>query len=102
MTRWLMIAAAALLALPAGAQAAEPMILGVQTHFAYLFPKTTDSHTFRTWMSRARFNSSRDEMFWWHVEDASGGLEMRQGARVTLDVWRSMSSPFFPLRSSRS
>jgi polysaccharide biosynthesis protein PslG len=74
----------------------EPMILGVQTHFAFNSSRT-DVGSFRAWMARARFHSSRDEMFWWHVEDPEGRLEMRQGALATREVWRSMPPPFKPL-----
>lgn len=97
MNRWLLTVLPALLLFIAGANAQEPMVLGVQTHFAFMPPKTTDASLFRAWMRRSRFNSARDEMFWWHVEDESGGLQMKQGALVTRDVWRSMPSPFSPL-----
>ena len=97
MTRWLLTALPALLLFAAGASAQEPMILGVQTHFAFTPPKTSDAGLFRAWMRRSGFNSARDEMFWWHVEDEYGGLEMKQGAVVTRDLWRSMPPPFHPL-----
>ncbi len=97
MTRRLITAlAAALVVASAGVHGQEPMILGVQTHFAFTGSRT-DANAFRSWMARARFNSSRDEMFWWHVEDASGRLEVKQGALATRDVWRSMPAPFTPL-----
>ncbi|HKB53976.1 MAG TPA: hypothetical protein VKD22_08245 [Ramlibacter sp.] len=97
MTAWLIGATLAALALvPAGVHASDAMILGVQTHFAFTPPRT-DAKAFRSWMARARFTSARDEMFWWHVEGPAARLEMRQGAVVTRDIWRTMPAGFDPL-----
>lgn len=72
---------------------AEPLAIGVQTHFAFDSPGT-DVNAFRSWMQRAGFASSRDEMFWGHVEDRTGALELRRGAQRTQQVWASMPRPF--------
>ena len=71
----------------------EPLAIGVQTHFGFEPPRT-DIAAFRSWMLRSRFTSSRDEMFWWHAEDSSGTLGLRQGALRSRQVWASMASPF--------
>ena len=71
----------------------EPLAIGVQTHFGFEPPRT-DIDAFRSWMLRSRFTSSRDEMFWWHAEDSSGTLGLRQGALRSRQVWASMPSPF--------
>ncbi|HSV36905.1 MAG TPA: hypothetical protein VLI46_15190 [Ramlibacter sp.] len=73
--------------------AAQPLVLGVQTHFAFE-PARTNAQAYRSWMERARFNSSRDEMFWWHVEDSAGSLALRQGALRSQQQWASMPGPF--------
>lgn len=96
MMRWLIAVARALAVVAAGGAWAEPMILGVGTHFGFWPPKS-DVGLFRSWMARARFDSARDDMFWVHVEDGAGRFELRQGATVTRDLWRSMRQPFEPL-----
>lgn len=73
--------------------AAQPLTIGVQTHFAF-GPGRTDLPAFRSWMERSRFTSSREEMFWWHVEDNAGTLGMRDGALRAQQAWASMPSPF--------
>jgi len=87
------VLAAILLITASLAATAEPLAIGVQTHFAFE-PARTDVGAFRSWMQRSRFTSSRDEMFWWHVEDGSGTLGLGQGALRTQQVWASMPSPF--------
>lgn len=73
--------------------AAEPLVIGVQTHFAFE-PARTDVRVFRSWMQRSAFTSSRDEMFWWDVEDSAGALALRKGALRSQQVWESMPAPF--------
>jgi hypothetical protein len=72
---------------------AQPLAIGVGTHFAF-DPPGTDVDAFRSWMLRSGFTSSRDEMLWSQVEDSSGNLALRQGAMRTKEVWASMPSPF--------
>jgi hypothetical protein len=84
---------AVLLGLAPLACPSEPLAIGVQTHFAFE-PGRTDVRAFRSWMQRSRFVSSREEMFWWDVEDAAGKLELRDGALRSQQVWASMPSPF--------
>jgi polysaccharide biosynthesis protein PslG len=72
---------------------AQPLAIGVQTHFAFE-PPGTDVGAFRSWMLRSGFTSSRDDMFWGHVEDTAGTLGLQQGALRSQQVWASMPSPF--------
>jgi polysaccharide biosynthesis protein PslG len=72
---------------------AAPLVVGVQTHFAH-DPPTTNLESFRSWVQRSGFTSSRDEMFWWHVENSSGTLALTRGALRSQQVWASMPSPF--------
>lgn len=85
--------AAALVSLAPLPCTAEPLAIGIQTHFGFDAPGT-DMAAFRAWMLRSRFISSRDEMFWGHVEDGSGTLQLRGGALRSHQVWKSMPSPF--------
>jgi polysaccharide biosynthesis protein PslG len=91
-----LVLAAILLGIAALARAAEPLAIGVQTHFAFEPPRT-DVRAFRAWMQRSGFTSSRDEMFWWDVEDGSGTLGLRKGALRSQQVWDSMPGPFAAL-----
>jgi polysaccharide biosynthesis protein PslG len=75
------------------ASAAAPLAIGVQTHFAFE-SGGTDVSAFHSWIQRSRFTSSRDEMFWWHVEDSSGNLALQKGALRSQQVWASVPSPF--------
>jgi hypothetical protein len=65
--------------------AREPMVLGVQTHFAY--DRTVDAARVIEWVKAARMTSTRDEMFWADVEDANGAFAMRNSAQASRDVW---------------
>ena len=85
--------AAILLTVAPLAATAEPLVLGVQTHFAF-GQAGTDAAAFRSWMLRSRIMSSRDEMFWGHVEDGSGTLALQKGALRSQQMWASMPSPF--------
>jgi hypothetical protein len=87
------VLAAVLLGLLPLVSFAEPLVIGVGTHFA-VEPPGTDVNAFRSWMARSRFTSSRDEMYWVSAEDASGTLALRQGALQSRQVWASMPSPF--------
>jgi polysaccharide biosynthesis protein PslG len=87
------ILAAILLSVAPLVSIAQALAIGVGTHFAFEPPKT-DIAAFRSWMLRSGFTSSRDEMFWGHVEDSSGTLELRQGALRSQQVWASLASPF--------
>jgi len=71
-----------------------PLVIGVQTHFAFDDPQRTEARAFQSWMERSRFNSTRDEMYWWDVEDAAGTLALRQGAWRTRQMWSAMPAPF--------
>jgi polysaccharide biosynthesis protein PslG len=85
--------AAILLSVLSLTSTAEPLALGVQTHFGFALPDT-DVHALRSWMLRSRLTSSRDEMFWSHVEDKTGTFALRDGPQRTHEVWASMPSPF--------
>ncbi len=85
-----------LLSLAALLTHAQPLVIGVQTHFAFDEPGT-DAGVFRAWMQRSGFASSRDEMFWGHVEDDSGALGLRRGAQRSRQMWASMPNPFSAL-----
>ncbi len=73
-----------------------PMIVGVNTHFGYNNGRT-DPDRFRSWNAEARVTSSRDNMFWSHVEATKGVLKMRVEPLNTRDVWNSMPAPFYGL-----
>lgn len=88
--------AAVLLSLVSLASAAQPLAIGVQTHFAF-DESGTDAGVFRSWMQRSGLASSRDEMFWHRVEDDSGALGLRQGAQRSRQIWASMPNPFAAL-----
>jgi hypothetical protein len=63
----------------------EKMILGVQTHFAY--DRTFDTARVVEWVKSARIDSTRDEMYWVHVEDSRPGLRIQDGAEFTWQSW---------------
>jgi hypothetical protein len=73
------------------------MIVGVNTHFGFGGTRT-NADLFRTWNAEARLTSSRDNMFWSHVESTGPGiLQMRVEPRNTQTVWNSMASTVEPL-----
>jgi hypothetical protein len=73
-----------------------PMIVGIGTHFGFGGDRT-DADLFRTWNAEARLTSSRDNMFWSHVESTKGVFKMRTEPLNTQNVWNSMPSYFSPL-----
>ena len=78
--------ALALVGMPLLAAAAgEPMILGVQTHFAY--DRKVNAARVIEWIQATRIASTRDEMFWNDVEDTAGGYTIRNSAQASRDVW---------------
>ncbi len=93
MSRTALVAAlqAGLLALAMGctpfvaAGPGERLILGVQTHFAY--DRSVNAARVIEWVKAARIDSTRDEMFWNDVEDASGSYALRNSAQASRQVW---------------
>jgi hypothetical protein len=91
---------------PAGASTAAPttpkppMVIGISTHFGFGVWNggwRTDPDLFRTWNAEAGLTSSRDNMFWSHVESTQGILRMRDEPLNTQTVWNSMPASFAPL-----
>jgi hypothetical protein len=81
------------------------MIVGINTHFGFgVWRQTqtwhagTDPDLFSRWNAEAGLTSSRDNMFWSHVESTGPGiLEMRGAARNAQTVWNSMPASVSPL-----
>lgn len=67
------------------AEAADRLILGAQTHFA--FDRNVNAGRVIEWLKAARIASTRDEMFWNDVEDAKGAFTLRNSAQASREVW---------------
>jgi polysaccharide biosynthesis protein PslG len=75
--------------------AAAPLLLGVQTHFAY--DRGMNAARVVEWLQAAHVDSTRDEMFWNEIEDASGAYAIRNGAEFTRRAWWTLLPATSPL-----
>lgn len=78
-------AGAAIAAEAPAAAAPPPMVIGVQTHFA--FDREMPEARVVAWLREARVDSTRDEMFWSEVEGPARDYAIRGGAEFTRRLW---------------
>lgn len=78
----------------APAQEGDALTLGVATHFGQ---SKTRLAVFQRWVRSADINSSRDDIYWAHVERTKGVYTWSFGAPVLRSAWLALGPAHHPL-----